>query len=1450
MTSRAVRGFLVMGAVCALVTIAPALAQAPVRQTNIQALNKLSNNLAVRFEREHAAALLWAAQNGIGPLRVERRDGTIIELMYVRDGRPVYYITGNSDAADTVSTDEIQVGGSSGLDLDGTGVLLHVWDAGHVRTTHQEVSGRVASKDGGGIASHSTHVGCTMIATGLNAQAHGMANNATLDSYNWSSDEAEMAAAAAVGALVSNHSYGIAAGWTWSGSDWYWYGDVAVSAIEDPVFGLYGSAARNWDRIAFDAPFYLIVQSAGNERDDSGPTSGTFHWHWDGVSVSWEWSDDSHPADGGATGYDTMTIKTNAKNILSVGAVRDITGGYAGPGSVVLATFSSWGPTDDGRIKPDIVANGLSLYSCNSGSDTDYTRMGGTSMSAPNAAGSLGLLIQHYRATHGLADMRSATLKGLVIHTADEAGAATGPDYSYGWGLLNSQSAAEHIEHDVANPETIQELTIAQGQTIEQVVAYNGSGPFKATICWTDPPGTPAPYVVDPPDRKLINDLDLRVIGPAGTALPWILDPANPAGPATTGDNDRDNMESVLIGVPASGDYTVRITHKGTLANAPQDFSLILTGTGLNVTTGACCQSDGAVCTDETAAGCLALGGSYQLGGNVCLGDNDDNGLDDACQPPPEAKFSQPPEGEGEDVASNIDSDDMVPSVVVADDFVSDGRPITAVRWWGSKLGPACDDNVVNQLGEECDGTDDSACPGRCRADCTCGAGGGSALDDDMESYANGSNIHGQGGWKGWDNNPGAGALITQARNHTTGGQQAVDIVGASDLVYPFSDLYSRVWNLTAWQYVPSALNAPSGHFFIVQKEYNDGGPYQWSIQMWIANDGTVHCDCGGSDNGTPGVLWNPDAWNLIEAEIDLDSDWVTLSYNGTLLGAYQWTTGTSGADFGCPAGGCIGAIDLFANGGSSVYYDDLELTVKVPPLAAGEVICGDNVVNQGSEECDGTDDGACPGQCLPNCTCAPPPAPEPDGWFISFHEMPLGVDSQLPPLALYFCDANVVDSAPTVLPVCDGHPVIKYLVDLPDCCLVQANPDSRSGWLGATKGAFLEEKCFDYAIDIQAVVGHRFEQDPVTFECIETPTGISADDDFWGWHTTSLVCGRTPFGPHDAATGSVKMGVADQWLYGPWSPVTPVCSLANMAFELVTSITMGDGDTNGNCVPDQCECFFSSQPEAEQLEGEVSAKNRYLSVELGDPGRSQAIRVTFAGLPSRFDGWEGMQFFVSEPFQVCENSGQDESAYPACGAAGDVAQNWFWAARLLCEKNAAYFMDWHGECIGGTCVGGLKGGAECSVDDDCVDVVHIFSEGIVPSKMALPVGPITEPAVYEIQVIDSTCEDLNEEADYSPPLSMTQSGWGDVCGPGDAGACTGVSDGVVDVQNDVLGVLDKFANVNAMQKARADIEPGDDGIHNGPDLKVTVANDVLYTLEAFGGAQYPFWPGNPCEPD
>jgi len=568
---------------------------------------------------EQAEAQVIALQKG-WIIRQESPAG-VIELHSIVNGVPKYYMTHNADAADTVSTDECLPGGSSGLNLTGSGVTLGVWDAGGVRTTHQEFGGRATQMDSPGSTHyHSTHVAGTLIASGVVGAAKGMSPSASLDCWDWDNDESEMDSAAGAGLLVSSHSYGYVHGWYYDYYyyDWFWYGDVTVSTVEENWFGLYTSYTEDLDQIAFDNPHYLICKSAGNDRNDDGPGPGGGHYYYNPGSGYWEWSTTTRNTDGD---WDCVGTKGSAKNILTVAAVYDVSGGYSGPGSVSMSSFSSWGPVDDGRIKPDIAANGIELYSTDDDSNSDYTTLSGTSMSSPNAAGSLGVLIQHWRSTHP-GDMRSATLKGLVLHTANETGSANGPDYKYGWGLMNTLTAAEAISADVSESMTISEQTLNNGQTFEFSFAATGGSELRASICWTDPPGIPPGNLLDPPNKMLVNDLDLRIekVSPSTTYYPWVLNPASPNSAATTGDNNSDNTEQVVVYSPGTNNYTVRVTHKGTLSGGSQNFSLFISGFETGPTTGACCESDGS-CTDGVSeATCTGGGGTWQGAGSTCAG--------------------------------------------------------------------------------------------------------------------------------------------------------------------------------------------------------------------------------------------------------------------------------------------------------------------------------------------------------------------------------------------------------------------------------------------------------------------------------------------------------------------------------------------------------------------------------------------------------------------------------------------------------------------------------------------------------------------------------------------------------------------------------------------------------------------------------------------------------------
>ena len=514
------------------------------------------------------------------PVRSITPYGEQIEIMFLAaDGRPEYYMTNNLNAARTVSADDLWSGGGAGYGLSGNGVTLGIWDGDGVRTTHQELNGRVVQRDAAGATSyHATHVAGTMIASGIVAGAKGMSPNASLDAYEWNDDLAEMATAAASGLRTSNHSYSYIRGWYYNSANgiWYWYGDTAVDLQQDFNFGFYSSYSRDWDEITYNAPYYLIVKSAGNDRNDTGPGAGGEHYVW--IDGGWQWSSTTRDPDGGAAGYDCIGWIGVAKNILTVGSVLDIPSGYSGPSDVMMSDFSGWGPADDGRIKPDIVANGESVYSTDNRADDAYLTLSGTSMSTPNTTGSLGLLFEQYRSLVG-GDMRSATLKGLLIHTADEAGPAEGPDYQFGWGLLNARTAADVIADYASMTATasISEYTLNDSQSFDINFSASGAGSIQVTLCWTDPAGTPPTAQLNPTDLMLVNDLDVRISKNDTTYFPWILDPANPVAAATTGDNFRDNVEKIVIQNPTPGLFTVTVSHKGVLA-APQDYSLIVTG--------------------------------------------------------------------------------------------------------------------------------------------------------------------------------------------------------------------------------------------------------------------------------------------------------------------------------------------------------------------------------------------------------------------------------------------------------------------------------------------------------------------------------------------------------------------------------------------------------------------------------------------------------------------------------------------------------------------------------------------------------------------------------------------------------------------------------------------------------------------------------------------------------
>jgi len=472
------------------------------------------------------------------------------EIKDVSANGDVYYVsTYNEGAAITARANRLYNGGSLGLNIQGQNMTAGIWDGGVVRASHQEFLQGLFSKvnvvDGGAMSDHGTHVAGTIAATGVNPLVRGLAFNASLNSYNWTNDLSEMQSEASNGLLVSNHSYG--PDLTTDSQLWY--------------LGAYSQDAKLIDELCFNNPFYLPVFAAGNSRNITTPPYST--------------------QASAKSGYDIISGDAIGKNVLTVAAVQEVPV-YTGSSSVIMSSFSSYGPTDDGRIKPEISMKGVNVFSTTSTSDSSTGFKSGTSMAAPGVTGVVVLLQQYYNLLYSNY-MKAATVKGLVMHTADEAGNNPGPDYAFGWGLINAENAAKVIrDKNLSSGRTIiEENTLANGATFTKSIITNGTQPLRISISWTDPMyGAPNSSEIDPPTKYLVNDLDVKVTSSNGTVYyPWKLQGMTaPTSPATNiSANNTDNFERVDI--PGVADtYTISVTHKGSLTNMTQNFSLIASG--------------------------------------------------------------------------------------------------------------------------------------------------------------------------------------------------------------------------------------------------------------------------------------------------------------------------------------------------------------------------------------------------------------------------------------------------------------------------------------------------------------------------------------------------------------------------------------------------------------------------------------------------------------------------------------------------------------------------------------------------------------------------------------------------------------------------------------------------------------------------------------------------------
>ncbi|WP_324024630.1 S8 family serine peptidase [Maribacter sp. BPC-D8] len=505
-------------------------------------LANFKSNLVSEYalERTH---LKEAAKLNNWKIKETLANGKKIELQGIGvDGSPLYYETYSDQAGLVSRASTLNTDGLMGLHLDGDGMKVGVWDAGVALENHIEYTSRVTiGDDNAEVDTHATHVTGSIISTGLKRDAKGVANMAKVVSHDWTRDKIEVTEAAADGLLLSNHSYGIKA-----------------SRVPDWYFGAYTKVAQDWDKIMYNAPYYLMVTAAGNaqkSRDNLEPTYGQ-----------------------SADGFDVLLGFTISKNNITVAGANSKIDGNGDLKNADVCTYTSFGPVDDGRIKPDIAGNGGAVLSTDAASNTSYETSSGTSMATPGVTGSLLLLQQYNKELYG-EYMKAATLKGLALHTADDVD-ALGPDYKLGWGIMNSKSAAEVLNNKDFSSH-IAEETLENGNSFSFDVTAEGNETLIASISWTD---VQSSFInsgeLNNTTAALVNDLDIRVTKNGQTFLPWKLNPAQAESDATKGDNLVDPFERVEI-PNASGTYTITVTHKGELVNDMQDFSLIVSGVAM-----------------------------------------------------------------------------------------------------------------------------------------------------------------------------------------------------------------------------------------------------------------------------------------------------------------------------------------------------------------------------------------------------------------------------------------------------------------------------------------------------------------------------------------------------------------------------------------------------------------------------------------------------------------------------------------------------------------------------------------------------------------------------------------------------------------------------------------------------------------------------------------------------
>lgn len=419
-----------------------------------------------------------------------------------------------------------------------------------------------------------------------------------------------------------------------------------------PVFGVYNADSQEVDQFAWNNKDMVITYSAGNSGGDGRRVQGTT------CVLS------GQPLDG-VIDSDSIGAPGTAKNCITVGASENYrpdfvyefpqndctpSGGtqtswgwfggtclftanpvFSDPmanNANGLGAFSSRGPTDDNRLKPDLVAPGIAIISTRTDLNQAYQQwgkcnvppalqpyyitLGGTSMANPLTAGAATLVRQYYtdgwhpnasRTTHAAPvpvdgfNPSSALVKATLITGAWDmrpgqygSGGPTQeippfwdathdfPNQVEGFGRVDLESSlftgsgfGHHPSRDLEVHDVSPGLQTGQLQDFTFPVGTSADD-LTVTLTWTDPWAAAGAGV------KLVNDLDLTLTAPDGTTVYF------PNGvDHLAGVDRRNNVERTVVSAPAPGLWTARVSGfnvpgNGSPGSTTQPFALVIAG--------------------------------------------------------------------------------------------------------------------------------------------------------------------------------------------------------------------------------------------------------------------------------------------------------------------------------------------------------------------------------------------------------------------------------------------------------------------------------------------------------------------------------------------------------------------------------------------------------------------------------------------------------------------------------------------------------------------------------------------------------------------------------------------------------------------------------------------------------------------------------------------------------